>query len=670
MSKRYPGGVISAVKKTATSESGVWDSRDQMNEQAAGRWPAKFNVDDVFSAYTYTGNGSTQTITNGIDLAGKGGMVWCKQRSSTQGHVLFDSLRGSSVYLSSNVTDANITGTSFAFNSNGFGITGTAGNLSSGSYSSWTFRKAPKFFDVVTYTGNATNRTIAHNLGVAPGMIIIKRTDAADNWIVYHRSLANTDILCLESTAAKQTSALVWNSTTPTASVFSLGNVNASNISGGSFVAYLFAHDTGTDGLIQCGSFTTDGSGNATVSLGWEPQFQIIKKSSAAGPWFMLDSMRGNPAYISGVSNVARLQAESSGAETADYAKGHPTATGFQMFGQTASETYIYLAIRRPNKPPTTGTQVYNAIARTGTGAAATVTGVGFAPDFVHAGYRVSGEYKTIFDRLRGANRPIEINTPAELTSTDTLMSWGMDGFSVGGDGTYASINQSGAGYINHFFRRAPGVFDAVCYTGNGTYITVPHNLGVAPELMIIKARTDTSSPSNMFWSVWCDKFSDKASLLKLNGTDAIVSVGNEWWNSNITTRVYPTATTLYFGTAWPINGNTDKYVAYLFATKAGISKVGSYTGNGGTLQVDCQFGASARFILIKRTDSTGDWFTYDSTRGYSTSADPHLSLNTTAAEVATTNDVDLFQNGFTVVQNVTTNLNVTSATYIYLAMA
>jgi hypothetical protein len=75
-------------------------------------------------------------------------------------------------------------------------------------------------------------------------------------------------------------------------------------------------------------------------------------------------------------------------------------------------------------------------------------------------------------------------------------------------------------------------------------------------------------------------------------------------------------------------------YIAYLFATLAGVSKVGSYTGTGADLNVDCGFSAGARFILIKRTDSTGDWYVYDSLRGIVAGNDPYLLLNSTAAEV------------------------------------
>ena len=107
----------------------------------------------------------------------------------------------------------------------------------------------------------------------------------------------------------------------------------------------------------------------------------------------------------------------------------------------------------------------------------------------------------------------------------------------------------------------------------------------------------------------------------------------------------------------------------YLFATLAGISKVGSYTGNGTSQTINCGFSTGARFILIKRTDATGDWYVWDSVRGIVAANDPHLSLNTAAAEVTTDDSVDPDASGFIVNQNTATNINVNSGQYIFLAI-
>jgi len=152
-------------------------------------------VEDVFSTYLYTGNNSTQTITNGIDLSGEGGLVWFKRRSTARAHILIDTERGNTSYLQSNENlpaETGITNAITSFNSDGFSIYDQQDiNGNAETVASWTFRKAEKFFDVVTYTGNGvTGRAVSHNLGVAPAVIIVKNLSTSNRaWQVYHSSL-------------------------------------------------------------------------------------------------------------------------------------------------------------------------------------------------------------------------------------------------------------------------------------------------------------------------------------------------------------------------------------------------------------------------------------------------------------------------------------------------
>jgi hypothetical protein len=320
-------------------------------------------VDDVFSTYLYTGNSATQTINNGIDLAGKGGLVWRKIRSSDDHHRLSNTATGIGRTHFTNLTNAMGTGDDEikSFNSNGFTMGLTDGNLTGSTYTAWTFRKAAKFFDVVTYTGNGVaGRTVAHSLGVAPGMVIVKSTSAAYNWMVLHRSMTAGDYIRLNSGSGTAPAPDVWNSTAATDTAFTVGtNINTNEL-GQTYVAYLFAHDTSSTGIIQCGAFTNDGSGNATVNLGWESQYVMVKCASSLANWAVFDNMRGMPV---GNTNVARLFPNTPAAETlaTDY-DASPNATGFKFLATGyPSGTFIYMAIRRPNKPPTSGTQVFSA---------------------------------------------------------------------------------------------------------------------------------------------------------------------------------------------------------------------------------------------------------------------------------------------------------------------
>lgn len=635
---------------------------------ASGSPSAPTYVDDVFSAYTYSGNGGTQSIVNGIDLLNKGGLIWTKDRNTARGAVTVDTARGVSKAVGTSSTAGESTfGTAdvTSFNSNGYVLNNSSGSLlwnnTSETYVSWTFRKAAKFFDVVTFTTSATtntNQRISHSLGQAPGMIVVKSTAVGGSWVVYHQSLTTPldKYLVLESTAAVATSSGAWGTSAPTSTDFGISTGFAGTNT--AYVAYLFAHDTATDGLIQCGSFTTDGSGNAMVTLGWEPQFVMVKTTTGAGDnWTILDSARGL-----NYTTFTRLYANLSNAESVlsgDYFE--PNTTGFKAVASLqGSQTYIYMAIRRPNKPPTTGTQVYNAIARTGTGAAATVTGVGFAPDLYLSKGRAVVDNPRIGDRLRGASQLLSTpQTAAETTSTSTqdLTAFLMDGVSLGTP-SQSQFNTSAQTEIDYFFKRAPQVFDEVCYTGTGVARTVAHNLGVAPELIVIKHRVSATE-----WPVYHSAVGNTAALV-LN-TTAIPATASTYWNNTS-----PTSSVFTVGAATATNGSTGGLVAYLFATKAGISKVFSYTGNGSSQTINCGFSAGARFILIKRTDSTGDWYVWDTVRGVVAGNDPHLSLNTTAAEVTTNDSIDPDNSGFIVNQLAATNINVTSATYIGLAFA
>ena len=163
-------------------------------------------VDDVFSTFLYEGTNSSHSINNGLDLSGEGGLVWIKNRStaaSNEPNVLYDTERGATKQLISSSTGTEQTVSRFSsFNSNGFTVTTNDNEVNNSAldYVSWAFRKAPGFFDVVTYTGNGTSgRTINHNLGSVPGMIIIKCLDfSGTSWAVWHRSIDQRQGFILE----------------------------------------------------------------------------------------------------------------------------------------------------------------------------------------------------------------------------------------------------------------------------------------------------------------------------------------------------------------------------------------------------------------------------------------------------------------------------------------
>ena len=608
------------------------------------------NVEDVFSPYLYTGNSSTQTIANGIDLAGEGGLVWLKWRSGSNafGHALYDSERGVTKELKSQSSATEATENRISsFNSSGFTLTSnTETNLSANKYVSWTFRKAPKFFDVVTWTGDGSAGpfTLSHNLGSSVGMSTVKVTSHAGSWITNHRSVP-TQYLALDATYSAQTD--VTMTSTDSTITFNGSNVYY-NSSGRTYVAYLFADNSAEDAeqqMIKCGSFTTDASGNATVSLGWEPQYILRKQSDGADYWNLADSMRGFNTV-----NTASLYPNVSNGEYSGSTLHVPTADGFEVTATTPNATFIYMAIRAPMMAePEAATDVFAIDTRNGTTGVSYVSG--FPTDFVINKPVNEGGSPFVVSRLLGTNVLESANTAAQW-------SWSTNVWDYQNGWANSTSGASSTDYA-WMLKRAKGYFDVVAYTGNGVVgRTVAHSLSVAPELMVTKVRTS----ADYGW-VCYHKELTATKMIRLD-TDGTPNTGAGYWNN-----VEPTDTLVTLG-GGGTNYNTFTHVAYLFATLAGISKVGSYTGNGSSQTIDCGFAAGSRFILIKRTDATGDWYYWDSARGIVAGNDPHLSLNTTAAQVTTDDSVDPDNSGFIVNQNSATNINVTSATYIFYAIA
>jgi len=336
-----------SVKRPQFCEGDAW-----VNMGTVCSGSGSLGVGSVFSADLYTGNNTTNTITNGIDLSGSGGLVWFKIRNNGFNNRLIHvpPLPSGDNALSSNLMDADMNAAAFvSANADGFtlGSDGTSGiNLLASTVVAWTFRKAPKFFDMVTYTGNQTNRLIAHNLGVEPGMIVVKSFDTSSDWAVYHRSIPNSDYLTLNGANPKVTESDVWNSTAASSTHFSLGKDQSRvNKNGKQYVAYLFAHDP--SGNIQCGSYAGNGSTTGPiVNLGWQPQFLMLKNATGTGNWLMLDTARG----IATPGSDAHLLANASNNEaSAEYL--NLTSDGFQLSSNNSAvnssgATYVYCAIK------------------------------------------------------------------------------------------------------------------------------------------------------------------------------------------------------------------------------------------------------------------------------------------------------------------------------------
>jgi hypothetical protein len=321
--------------------------------------------DDYFQAGTYTGNGSTQTITG---LRFQPDFVWIKGRSAASSHRLIDAVRGSNKVLFSNTTDSEFTDNTqiTSFNSDGFSLGSQNGvNASGETYVYWAWKangagvsntdgtitstvsaNTDSGFSIVTYTGNATaGATVGHGLGVAPAMIIVKaRNSDVRPWTVYHSyntSEPETEYLRLNTTNGTADFDM-WNDTAPTSTVFSLSDYDWTNDNASPFIAYCFAPVAGYSAF---GSYTGNGSADGPFQyLGFRPAFVMWKGSSFTSNWRIADSARNpfNEALANLEANLT--DAEGATSNTVDF-----LSNGFKIRGtgndlNTSSETIIYMA--------------------------------------------------------------------------------------------------------------------------------------------------------------------------------------------------------------------------------------------------------------------------------------------------------------------------------------
>lgn len=296
------------------------------------------DVSEVFSVDLVI---ASEVVSNGINLVDEDGLVWLKSRTAAQDHFLVDTVNPTK-FLSANSTQAESSSASIlaAFNSDGY----TVGTIAIGSGVGWTFRKSPKFFDVIRYLGDGANRTIPHGLTIQGGVALIKHTDGAGNndWAVQHIArggLVKTKLNLPDAEIATGN----WNNLTMDEDNIYLGAGTNVNANGSNYVMYLFAHDTSPTGVIRCGQYTGTGATGVQVELGWVPQYVMIKSVSiVTSDWFVFDTTRG----INGTSPY--LTPNTSAVEV-DTSLIILTATGFEINNTLLSANgadYIYMAIR------------------------------------------------------------------------------------------------------------------------------------------------------------------------------------------------------------------------------------------------------------------------------------------------------------------------------------
>jgi len=646
--------------------------------QAAGSASGdKVYVEDVFATHLYDGtSGTSLSINNGIDLAGEGGLVWIKERSSGGGsHKLLstDASGNHSGLLDSSSTSSAGTGyqpTYFTQNNNGFTTTNTVGDskTNGNEYTSWSFRIQEGFFDVVKFTaGTNTDRQISHSLSCVPGMIIVKDLDAGYmNWQIYHKSLGQSKIIYLNLTQAASTGNPWWGTTTHSSSNFSINESYLVN--GNEHIAYLFADgdssdaqifgEDGDEAIIKTGTYQSDGNGNEVyVDLGFEPQWIMIKSSTDTQSWIIQDNMRGM-AHSTSTNNY--LLANSNGAENSEGTAGMVRAESngmtigvagiINMFNSV--QTYTYMAIRRgPMKEPSAGTDVYNYQTRGGGGSGPP------AYIFPHPVDMFFQRELGQSDDWYSGNRLIGLNV-LKPDETDALASQTFLGAFDYQNGFGAGSGTASA-QIAYAWRRYPKVFDIVVYEGNGSnspYRTINHNLGVAPELVIIK-NIDSSSAH---WGTGANTGNSD-----VDGRIVYLNLTGAYNGDGLTASATTVTLDGGFGGTSATNTNNNTHLMLMFASLSGISKVGAYVGTGSAINVDCGFSGGARWVMVKRTDATADWYIVSSGRGFG----KHLKVDSDADESSTA-VLDTLSAGFTVRSDAGDDLNASGGKYLFLAFA
>jgi hypothetical protein len=319
---------------------------------------------DYFNTKIYAGNSSTQSLT-GIGF--QPDWVWIKNRSDSRKHNLYDSVRGATKRLVSNDTVAEDTAGNglTSFDSDGFTTGseqdtnhsgnnfvawnwlagGTASSNTDGSITSSVSANTTAGFSIGTYTGTGSNATIGHGLGATPSVIFVKKRNSAGDWNSFHNSLGNTGAMQLDHTGAFYTNSTIWNDTSPTSSVFTVGTWTYTNASSDTYVFYAFAEKKG---FSKFGSYTgngtsgVDGAGDGTfVYTGFKPSMIIIKPSSAVENWQILDNKRP------GFNESDNLAPNNSAAENTGNDFVDLVSNGFKLRSGTYSASgvsYIYMA--------------------------------------------------------------------------------------------------------------------------------------------------------------------------------------------------------------------------------------------------------------------------------------------------------------------------------------
>lgn len=374
-----------------------------------------------------------------------------------------------------------------------------------------------------------------------------------------------------------------------------------------------------------------------------------------------------NPAIIGLTGNIsisacgvgsANSTAYLNYGQDPNFANGYSDDNDEGTFAYTPPIDFLALCSNNLPSASVTPSDGFDIVTRAGTGASANISSLGFSPDLVVIKNRDQADNWNNVDSVRGATKELNWNnTITESTDANGLTSFDSNGYSLGtgADG----YNDSGENFVDYSWLESSSYgMDIVSYTGNSTAgHTVAHNLGVVPEVMIVRCVT-----SGHAWAVYhknLDVTSPQNYNLELSASDARIT-SSFTWNDTA-----PTSSVFTLGSGGDTNTNTETYIAYLFAGIEGFSKFGSYIGNGSDNGPFIELGFKPKMIMIKKYSGTALWMIVDSARNPYNEVNLTLLPNESYTESSI--HLDLLSNGFKL-REYGSAVNDTSSQYIYLA--
>ncbi len=613
-------GYVSALDVDGFSLAAGSTNSTQVNGSSTNyvgwAWDAgENNAPTGHSSVTYTGNGGTQSIKG---LGFEPDLVWIKSRSFANNHHLFDSVRGAGKILRSSTTEAESTlNVLSSFDSSGFTVAETGGNNATNdagsTYVAWgwdagsgspvsntdgsitsTVKANPATgFSVVSWSGSSAVGTIGHGLSAAPELIITKRRDFTTAWHVYSATLGNTNGLYLNDTAASTAFGPTWNSTSPTSSVFSVGDGNW--INQGSMIAYCF---NSVAGYSSIGSYTGTGAAGNVVTTGFPVGFVMIKNTDAASSWVIFDNTR-NPFS----PQTQMLRANTSGAEeTKTDREPTFTSTGFTIGDADADtnvsgNTYIYMAFKgsysdyvsdlntdgtidsRVKANPATGFSITSYVGN-GTAGATIGHGLSSAPDIMI----VKGRNTTAAQAWRvyhkdsnasPASGVLNLNTNGAFVSSSTQWNNTAPTSSVFSVGTDPAVNENTKNYIAYCFNSVAGYSSIGSYTGNGSASGPTVTTGFRPAFVMFKNADgaddwvildSTRNPSNPVNSVLfpSGSYAEETNAnrqIEISDTGFQVTSSGQWINGSGQTIIYMAFADTREAAFWKdVSGNNNNW--------------------------------------------------------------------------------------------------------------